>query len=187
MGITYTDVLALHYGNSEFTTEDVRILLRIDRSAKLLSELKFKGVLERTGVGKYRILPPSERLDNRNFEWNRVRRVVNMSPYPFAWSGPSAVERWTNGGYLVAPNPYFRTFYIDINEEDLERWKEYLKSHSVPFIGKKRIGALVKLFPKCSIKSVILNGEKVLPKEDTIFMIKEHPGTFAAADEMIEY
>lgn len=187
MGITYTDILSLHFGNSEFTTDDVRIILRTDRSAKLLSDLKFKGVLERTGKGRYRILAPFERIDNRSFEWKRVERIVNMSPFSFAWSGPSAVERWTNGGYLVAPNPYFRTFHIDVNTKDLEGWKEYLRAHSVPFVGKRRIGALVKLNPKSDLKYVILNDEKVLPKDYTIKMIKEHPGTFAKADELIEY
>ena len=77
MGLTYTDVLSLHFGNSEFTTEDVRILLRNERSAKLLSDLKFKGVIERTGRGKYRLLLPSERIDSRGLEWKRVERIVN--------------------------------------------------------------------------------------------------------------
>lgn len=187
MGLTYTDVLNLHFGNSEFTTEDVRIFLRIERSAKLLSDLKFKGVLERTGRGRYRILAPSERIDNRSFEWKRVERIINMSPLPFAWSGPSAVERWTKGGYFVAPNPYFRIFHIDVNTKDMEEWKEYLKTHSVPLIGKRRIGALVKLYPKSKVKYAILDGEKVLPKNNTIKMIKEHRGTFAEADDIIEY
>jgi hypothetical protein len=187
VGLTYTDVLSLHFGNSEFTTEDVRILLRNERSAKLLSDLKFKGVIERTGRGKYRLLLPSERIDNRGHEWKRVERIVNSSALEFAWTWSSAVEKWTAGGYIVSPNPYFRTYYIEVNRKDLLKWKEYLKSHFVSIVGKRRIGAVVELVPKDKIEFVILNGEKVISKERTLNMIKEHRGIFAEADEIIEY
>ena len=67
------------------------------------------------------------------------------------------------------------------------KWKEYLKSHSVSIVGKRRIGAVVELVPKDKIEFVILNGEKVISKERTLNMIKEHRGIFAEADEIIEY
>ncbi|MCL5955545.1 MAG: hypothetical protein M1507_05480 [Candidatus Thermoplasmatota archaeon] len=187
MGLTYTDVLTLHFRNSEFTTEDVRILLRNERSAKLLSDLKFRGVIERTGRGKYRLLSPSERVDNRSYEWKRIEKVVNSSPYPYAWSWSSAVERWTNGAYIVAPNPYFRIYYIEVENKDINKWKEYLRVHSVSTIGNRRIGTVVNLIPKDHVKFVLLNGERVISKNRTIELIREHRGIFAEADEIIEY
>ena len=187
MGLTYTDVLSLHFGNSEFTTNDVRILLRNERSAKLLSDLKFKGTIERTGRGKYRILLPSERLDNRTYEWKRVERIVNMSPFPFAWAWSSAVERWTDGRYIVGPNPYFRIFYIEIIKTDLDGWRSYLKGHSVSVEAKKRVGATVELIPRTELEYVFLNGEKIVPKGKILETIKDHPGIFAKADDLIEY
>jgi hypothetical protein len=187
MGMTYTDVLSLHFGNSEFTTEDVRVLLRNDRSAKLLSDLKFKGVIERTGKGRYRFLAPSKRTDIRNYEWKRVERIVNSSPLPFAWAWSSAVEKWTNERYVVSPNPYFKAYYIEVKREDVVKWKEYLDAHSVSTIGNRRIGAVVRMIPKDRVNFVIFNGEKVISKDITVSLIRKHRGIFARADEIIDH
>ncbi len=186
MGITYTDVLSSYFGNGEFTTESVKLLLRTNRSAKLLSDLKFRGLVERTGKGRYRLLSPSERIDTREHEWKRVERIVDSSPLPFAWAWSSAVEKWTNGSYLVGPNPYFRIYYIEVKAADFEKWKGYLKSHSVSTEGKRRIGAVVELIPNDDLEFVILNGEKVIPKERVKEVIRRHRGIFAEADELIE-
>jgi hypothetical protein len=105
----------------------------------------------------------------------------------FAWTWSSAVERWTAGKYMVSPNPYFRTYYIEVYRKDLAKWKEYLKAHSIPTVGIRRIGTVVELVPKDKIEFVILNGEKVISREKTFNMIKEHRGIFAEADEIIEY
>ncbi len=121
MGITYSDVLSLYFKDSEFSTKDVTTLLRTERSAKLLSDLKFKGIVERTGRGMYRLLPPSERIDERKREWERIERIINSSPLEFAWTWSSAVKKWTRGRYLVSPNPYFRVFYIEVNSNDLSK------------------------------------------------------------------
>lgn len=187
MGLTYYDVLSFHFRNSEFTAEDVRILLRNERSAKLLSDLKFKGLVERTGRGRYRVLSPSERVNNRSHEWKRVERVVSSSPYAFAWAWSSAVEKWTDGAYIVSPNPYYRDYYIEVNDKETAKWNEYLKSHSVSSIGNRRIGAVVNLIPREHVSYVLLNGDKVISKKRTIELIREHRGIFAEADELIAY
>ena len=126
-------------------------------------------------------------VDNRSYEWKRVERIVNSSPYPFAWAWSSAVEKRTGGRYIVSPNPYFRAFYIEVPGDDVHVWKEYLKAHSVSTIGNRRIGAVVNLIPKDDLDFVILNGEKVISQNRTIELIREHRGIFAEADELIEY
>ncbi|MCW6169318.1 MAG: hypothetical protein LVQ96_04360 [Thermoplasmatales archaeon] len=186
MGLTYFDVLSLYFKDSEFSTKDIALLLRTERSAKLLSELKFRGLIERTGRGKYRLFTPSERIDTRSYEWKRVEKIVNSSPLPYVWAWSTAVEKWTNGAYLVGPNPYFRTYYIEVLISDIDKWKRYLRSHSVPIVGKRRIGAIVELISKEHLESVIHNGERVLPKERTLEIIRNHRGIFAEADELIE-
>ena len=186
MGITYSDVLSLYFKDSEFSTRDVTTLLRTERSAKLLSDLKFKGIVERTGRGMYRLLPPSERIDERKREWERIERIINSSPLEFAWTWSSAVEKWTRGRYLVSPNPYFRVFYIEVNRNDLSEWARYLYKHSVSITGKRRIGAMVKLVPRKNVKPVILNSEPVISKERTIYIIRHHRDIFAEADDLIE-
>lgn len=185
--MTYSDVLSLHFRDSEFTAEDVRILLRLDRSAKLLSDLKFKGIVERTGRGKYRLLSPSERVDNRSHEWTRIERIVRSSPYEYAFTWSSAVEKWTNGAYIIGPNPYYRPYYIEVNVKDLGKWNEYLIEHSVPSVGNRKIGAVVNLIPRKHVSYTLLNGDKVISKKKTIELIREHRGLFAEADDLIEY
>lgn len=58
--------------NSEFTTSDVTRITCNKRSAKLFSDLKFKGVVKRVGRGKYRLLEAYERNGIRVFEWVRT-------------------------------------------------------------------------------------------------------------------
>lgn len=186
MGLTYPEILSLHFGENEFTSKEVSDLLHYERSAKLLSDLKFKGVLERTGRGRYRCLSPAERPDIRSIEWNRVTNIINRSPLEMAWDWSSAVERWTNGRYHVGPNPFHRIFYISVFRKDVEKWKDYLKSHEVATSGKKKVGASVELIPRKDVKFVHLNDEKVIPREDTLKIIKKHRGIFGEADKLIE-
>lgn len=186
MGITYSEALSMHFGFSEFTTKDVKILFGSDRSAKLLSDLKFKGVAERTGRGRYRILTSEERLKNRSFEWKRVEHIINNSPYPFAWTWISAVEKWTNGRYNVGPNPYLRVYYIEIRKSDLDHWHEYLGKNSISIDGKKRVGSTVKLFATNDLRITKLEGENVITMEKVTKMIRNNRELFGEADDLIE-
>ncbi len=186
MGFTYADVIALKFGEGEFTTLDLAIATNNPRAAKLLSDLKMRGLVERVDRGKYRLFAPSERPDLRVTEWNRVKEVVNSARWHYAWTDSTAVEIWTDGRYRISPNPFLKVFHVNIRKEDETKWMAYLKSKGVSFHRKKRVGAFVNLQPKGTLKFTLKGGEKVIPKDATIKLIRNQPGLYSGAEELID-
>lgn len=185
MGLTYADVIALKFGEREFTTKDLAIATDNTRAAKLLSDLKMRGLVERIDRGTYHLLTPSKRPDLREAEWKRVKAVVNIAPWRHAWTGSTAVEIWTDGRYIISPNPFLRIFHLAILRGDETKWMKYLTRRGVSFIGKKRVGAIVKLFPKARLNIKLRGGEPIISKGATIELIRSHPGLYAGAEELI--
>ena len=184
--MTYADVLTYAFGEDEFTTKEVTELTGNSRPGKLLSELKFRGIVERVGHGTYRCLKLEDRPDFRKYEWNRVSRLLLNAPWPKAWTGSNAVERWTNGKYRVYPNAFAHTFDLVVLTSDHNNWVDYLKSHGISTRGSKSIGAYVELHPADKLEYVEIEGEPVISKEMTIKLIREHPGIYAGAEDLIE-
>lgn len=181
------DVIISRFGEEKFTTREFADLTGNSRPAKLLSELKMRGAVERMGRGAYRVLPLSERPDLRIAEWERVRDIILRAPWDMAWTESTAVELWTNGRYRISPNPYLRVFHLLVHRSELEEWERYLRRLGVSYSGKKRVGSYVDLKGSVEFESVTVSGEPVIPKDEVLRIIKEHPGLYAGADELIEY
>ena len=187
MGLTYLDALILRFGDEAFTTSEFEAVTGNTRPAKLLSELKMRGAVERIGRGSYRVLPLFERPDKRMIEWERVKNIILNAPWDKAWTGSTAVEIWTNGRYKISPNPYLRVFHLLVNRSEMEEWKKYLKRSGVSYSGKKRVGSFVDLKVTSRINSTLVSGEPVIPKDEVLRIIRNHPGLYAEAGELIEY
>lgn len=187
MGLTYSDVTISLFGEEEFTTAEFTAITGNSRSAKLLSELKMRRIVERIGRGKYRVLPLSERPDTRIIEWERVKNIIMKAPWDKAWTGSTAVEIWTNGRYKISPNPYLRVFHLLIHKSEIEEWKKYLRRSGVSYSGKKRVGSFVDLKVTSKINSTIVAGEPVIPKDEVLRIIRNHPGLYGEAGGLIEY
>ena len=187
MGLTYFDAIISRFGENEFSVKDLTNLTGNSRSSKLLSEMKMRGIVERIGRGKYRVLSISERSDRRLIEWERIRMLIIKAPWKKAWAGSTAVEIWTDGKYKVSPNLYLKVFHLLINKSELEEWKRYLTRFGVSFSGKKRVGACVVLESSPNVDLVTVAGEPVIPKDDVLRLIRSHPGLYAGAEDLIEY
>ena len=187
MGLTYSDAIISLFGENTFTTNELTALTGNTRSAKLLSDLKMKGIVEKMGHGEYRVLPLSERPDMRPIEWERVRNIILRGPWEKAWTGSTAVELWTNGRYRISPNNYLRVFHLLVRTSDLDKWKNYLRRSGVSYSGKKRVGSFVDLICSSKVSSTVVAGEPVIPKDHVLRLIRSHPGLYAGADELIEY
>ena len=187
MGFTYLDALISRFGGEDFTTADFKAATGNTRPAKLLSELKMRGVVERRGRGTYRVLLLSERPDKRVNEWERVKNIILKAPWDKAWTGSTAVEIWTNGRYKISPNPYLRVFHLRVHKSEIEEWTRYLMRLGVSCSGKKRVGSFVILEAASRIKWTLVAGEPVIPKNEVLRIIKNHPGLYAGASELIGY
>ena len=187
MGMTYFDVVKMEFGRREFSVSDLARFTNNSNVRKLLSDMKMKGLIRRTGRGTYVIPSPIKREDNRIREWKRVRNAVLKAPMEKAWTDSTAVEVWTDGAYVTAPNSYLMVYHLLVRNEDMERWKLYLKRHGVSYKGNKRVGSYVRLKGTSNLRAVIVNGEPVIPREEVVKLIKNHPGLYAEAGDLIAY
>ena len=185
MPLTYDEAGTLAFGDAEFSTAEFDRRLGVDTGAKVLSELKRRGLVLRVARGRYRFCSPSERPDMRFLEWSRVRRILLRGPEPKAWAGPTAVEVWTRGGYAVSPSAFARVFSLAIPEESVALWEAYLSKNGLSAKPRKRIGARVKLLPVKRLKSVDVGGEPVIPRSEVVTMIRSRPSVFAGAEELL--
>ena len=185
MPLTYGDVVVALFGSRPFTSRDFSRRANAPRAAKLLSEMKRRGVVERLGRGTYRCLGPEERPDLRAAEWSRVRRVVLEGPSRMAWTGRSAVELWTGGRYRLSPSPYYRIFEVAVPADRAEDWRRYLASRNVASHPGKRVGARVDLVLVARVESTALGDEPVIPRTSVEAIIDEHPALYAGAKDLL--
>ena len=185
MSLTYADVGSHIFGEREFKAIDLARRTGNPRAAKILSELVIRGVVTRTRRGYYKFLRPAERPDLRAAEWTRVRDVVLNGPAPKAWDGSSAVEAWTGGRYTVSPSVYARVFHLAVPNTAVALWREYLSRHAVSTESRKRVGARVELRGVARLHVANVNGEPVIPRSDVLRLIREHPGIYANAEELL--
>ncbi len=183
--LNYSDALHSLFGSKPFTSGEFARRANAPRAAKILSDLKRRGFVERLDRGRYRCLAPEERPDLRGAEWNRVRGAVLAGPDPKAWTGKTAVELWTNGRYRVAPSPFYRVFEVAVPTANLATWRKYLADRNVMTNVGKRVGARVELVPVERVDTVSVSGEPVIPRVAVERLIERHPGLFANAKELL--
>lgn len=186
MSLTYFDAASTLFGRREFSVGEFRRRVGSPRAAKVLNELKTRGLVERMGRGRYRCLGPEERPDLRAVEWRRVRDVMREAPLWWAWAGSSAVEAWTRGRYKLSPSPFVREFHVGIHETDRKKWEAYLHRHGVSTGAGKHIGAHVSLesLPRdTSVEEI--GGEPVLGRDEVLRLIREHPALYESAEALL--
>ena len=185
LSLTYIDVLDTLFGERCFTTREFAQRAGTARAAKVLSELKHRGLVRRVGRGRYRCLKPSERPDLREAEWRRVRDIVLAGPEPKAWTGATALELWTGGRYRISPSPYSRVFHLAIPRTRKREWLRYLSLRRVATSPKKRVGARVELSVVDRLEPVSIDGESVIGRNEVVRMVRDHPALYGSADELL--
>lgn len=185
MTISYEDVGAHLFGEREFTSGEFGRRVGTPRASKILSELKHRGVVSRTGHGTYRFLAPGERPDRRIYEWSRTKRVVLAGPEPKAWTGSTAVEVWTGHRYTVSPSAFSRIFELAVPTRSVATWKKYLKVRKIRVDSRKRVGARVELVPVRTVRAEMVDGEPVVPRGDVVSLIRAHPAIYANSEELL--
>jgi hypothetical protein len=185
MSLTYADVGAHIFGERVFDAGEFGLRTGNPRAAKVLSELVIRGIVGRKGRGHYRFLRPSERPDLRIREWERVREIILDGPGPKAWDGASAVELWTDGRYRISPSMYYRIYSVVVPKGRRRLWVPYLAKHGLSLRSRKRVGARVEVREVSALRSEIVDGEPVLPREEVVALIRGHPGIFAGAEALL--
>jgi hypothetical protein len=95
------------------------------------------------------------------------------------------VEVWTGGRYVVSPSVFSRVYHIAVPEKEVMAWKEYLARRGVSVSTRKRVGARVEVRGVRRLHAAEVNGEPVIPKEAVIRLIRDHPGIYAEAEDLL--
>jgi len=185
--VSYSDVASLAFGSRPFSVREFAAKTGTLRAVRLLSEMKSRGLVERIGRGRYRILSPDERPDLRALEWSRVNRLLLSADLPMAWAGVDAVRVWTGGRYTVSPSAFLREFHIEVPKSAEGRWRSYLRSHRISSDTRRRIGSKVIITPSSHYRPSTHRGEPVIPRGRTLAMIRAHRGIYANADTLVEH
>ncbi len=186
MPSSYADIASLAFGSRPFTVKEFTSRIGTRRAGRILSEMKTRGLVERIGRGRYRVLSPSERPDLRGIEWNRINRLLLESTLPMAWTDADAVRVWTGGRYTVSPSAYLREFHIEVPERALGKWRDYLRAHRIGTDPRRKIGSKVVISTSHRFRMSRHRGEPVIPREAVLAKIRAHRGLFADADRLIE-
>lgn len=186
MSLTYCDAASILFGERPFSVTEFADRIGTPRAAKVLSEMKARGLVARTGRGHYRLLRPSERPDLRRMDWRNTREAILAAPMWKAWAGPTAVEIWTRRRYKTSPSAFIREFHIAIRANDMEAWRRHLAANNVP-IGRKHIGVHVRLVPvRDDANATIRGGEPVIPREEVLRLIRSNPALYGDAEVLID-
>jgi hypothetical protein len=183
----YLEAASLAFGDRPFLAREFGSRTASPRAAKTLSELKARGLVERLGRGRYRLLSPADRPDRRAAEWDRIHGLLLHSGLPMAWSGPTAVEYWTRHRYFVSPSVYLREWHLDVPKEFAAAWHAFLRRHRLSASPRTRLGNRVVLHPVRHLRRVSLHGEPVVPRTVVLREIRSHPAIFANADRLVEH
>lgn len=114
-----------------------------------------------------------------------MRSVILSGPEPKAWAGETAVEHWTGGRYKWAPSLFSRIYTLAIPSEAEANWKAFLRRHGVSTSSRKRVGARVELVPRRILKREFVEGEPVVPRREVLALIRNHPGLYGEAEELL--
>jgi hypothetical protein len=176
---------------SEFSTEDFARVFPSPDSRKVLCDMSSKGLLEKIGRGRYKVVSPESYTKSKN-DIDEAYDFLKRSKLSYALTGPDGVFVWTKGGYNA--NRFFGSYpiYIRIARSDMETWKTFLAKNRKKFtVGDTKptetlYGPYYHLLPDGRIESRNINGLSVEPLEKTVEFCLRESFTFEPALEMLD-
>ena len=172
-----------------FTVAEFEATIPSSRSYKVLSELKVNGFLERTGRGQYRAVDPSRRVEQQLLDAATVGRALLTAPWPFAFTGASAVQAWTHDRYFAGGTRGYQPIDIEVRERDIRRWQAFLRLRGVesrrPHDSGTSAGAVVTLHGVPEVRRAWVDGKPVIARRRVLAYIRRNRYSFEPATELM--
>lgn len=153
-----------HGSKEEFGQSELDWIVSEPMKKKIFSLLVRAGWLNKTSRNRYMCTEPAEAISHLlDF---RVPKMMDEAEKPYAFTGLSAIEIWSDYCYVqrgMGKSPYF----IKVLREDLNYWKEFFNSRKIPnYVGKgATIGEYVILIP---VEELEVSSLKVDSLEETM-------------------
>lgn len=150
-----------------FAQSELDFALSPSMKKKVFSILLNSGWLRKGSRKEYHCNEPGEVM--RHLLDFKVPKMLGQAERPYAFSGLSAIEVWSD--YAYTQRSYERSpYFIRVLRRDVPYWKGFFAAKKVPaYIGKgTTIGEFAILLPVAKMESVEKDGLSVEPLEDAM-------------------
>jgi hypothetical protein len=150
-----------------------------------------KGLLERSGWGKYKVNSPEEYLARR-INISQAYGLLNRADMDYALTGPDAVFFWTKGGYQVDRFFGFYPIHLKVKKDDLRKWQSFFASRKQRFYVKDQpiketlFGLFFVLYQEADFKAEKVEGFKVDTLKETVKFCQSKIYSYEPALEMLD-
>ena len=175
----------------EFTVREFSSVFASPDANKVLHDMTKKGLLERSGWGKYRVNSPEEYLARR-MNVPQAYELLKQAGMDYALTGPDAVFFWTRGGYQVDRFFGFYPIHLKVRKDDLRKWKRFFSSRKQRFhvkdqpIKETLFGLFYVLYPEADFRTERVEAFRVDPLKDTVKFCKDKIYSYEPALEMLD-
>ena len=176
----------------EFTVREFSSVFASPDANKVLHDMTKKGLLERSGWGKYRVNSPEEYLARRT-NISEAYELLNQTDMDYALTGPDAVFFWTKGGYQVDRFFGFYPIHLKVKKDDLRKWERFFISRKQRFYVKDKpiketlFGLFYVLYPEESdFKAEKVEAFRVDPLKETVKFCQSKIYSYEPALEMLD-
>lgn len=162
------------YGSREpFTQTALDWITGTSMKKKIFSVLMHAGWIQKKDRSSYICTNPVKAIQGL-LEF-KVPTIIKEAIKPYAFTGLSAVEIWSDYVYVqrgIEKSPYF----IEVMRKDIPYWKNFFHQHSIPVYVKKgtTIGEFVIIIPKEKFRPVTKEAISVIPLKEALKMAQEN-------------
>jgi hypothetical protein len=175
----------------EFTVREFSSVFASPDPNKVLHDMTRKGLLERSGWGKYKVNSPEEYL-TKKINIRKAYEILNEAGMDYALTGPDAVFFWTRGGYQVDRFFGFYPIHLKVKKNDLAKWKKFFSSRKQRFhvkgqsIKETFFGVFYVLYSEADFKAEKVEAFRVDPLEETVRFCRSKIYSYEPALEMLD-
>jgi len=116
--------------------------------------------------------------------------LPNFAGMEYRYAKTDAAYIWTKGGYQIGRNQEDYPVFIDVHEDDVEEWKQFLSSFGVDYeVGDRsdqEQGIHYVLNPRPGFESEWSENASVTPLDETVEWMQENRASFQPALEMVD-
>ena len=162
----YALFFSRHGLQEEFSQSDLDWIVGQSMKKKIFSLLVNNGWIKKTSSTSYTCVNPEVIL--KGLLEFKVSRIIKEAERPYAFTGLSAVEIWSDYSYIQRGrerSPY----YIKVLKKDLRYWKSFFNKYRVPNYVKSgsTIGEFIILIPVDKLDPTEKDGLYVETLEET--------------------
>lgn len=175
----------------EFTATDFSSTFPSPDPRKILHDMSKKGLLERTGWGRYKVNSPQEYLAKRS-NVSQAYDLLKKADMEYSLTGPDAVFFWTKGGYQVDRFFGFYPIHLKVKKSELKRWIKFFSSEKKRThvegqpVKETLFGLFYVLYPEANFRTKKIGGFRVDQLEDTVEFCRRKIYSYEPALEMLD-